>query len=321
MSGLPTAIGVDVGGTKIAAAVVQGSSILESREVASPADDATEILESIVGAVTSLGLSDAPVGVAAAGFLDRQRESVVYSPNLAWRDVPLRAQLADRLGMPVILENDANAAAWGEFRFGAGEDCDSMVMVTIGTGVGGGVITNGTLLTGSHGTGAELGHLRVVSDLHPGGEPPRLCGCGSSGCWEMYGSGTALGIAARGIAVRPEGASLLERAGGDLDALTGVVVTDAANDGDPVALRLVDELGRWIGQGLASISAVLDPEVIAVGGGVAEAGDVVMVPLLEAYASSMHSSHRPPAEVRLAALGNRAGMLGAADLAHTRTRR
>lgn len=321
MSGAESlAIGVDIGGTKIAAGLVQGDQILDAREAPTPAKDADAILDAVADLVAAIRPDEVvPVGVAAAGYISLDRTAVAYAPNLPWRDEPLQPQLQDRLSLPTILENDANAAAWAEFRFGAGHSCRNMVMITVGTGIGGGVVAEGNLLIGGQGVAGELGHIQVVSDLQPAAEPPRPCGCGSRGCWEMYGSGTALRHAARAIAGTAEGASLLARAGGDIDKLTGSVVTEAALDGDQVALRLVDDLGRWLGEGLASISAVLDPEVLVVGGGVAEAGDVVMVPLREAYRASMQRSHRPLGDVRPAALGNRAGMLGAADLARVRT--
>lgn len=314
------AIGIDIGGTKIAAGLVRGEEILEAREAATPADDAGAILDVVASLVAVLRPDhEVPVGVAAAGYVDLSRRAMTYAPNLPWRDAPLQPQLEERLGLPVALENDANAAAWAEFRFGAGHSCQNMVMITVGTGIGGGVVTGGNLLIGGQGVAAELGHIQVVSDLHAGGEPPRPCGCGSQGCWEMYGSGRALSHAGRAIAQTPAGASLLAAAGGDAEKLTGSMVTEAALGGDHSAIGLVDELGRWLGEGLASISAVLDPEVIVVGGGVAESGEVVMGPLGEAYQASMRRSHRPAADVRIATLGNRAGMLGAADLARLRT--
>ena len=317
------AIGIDIGGTKIAAGLVRGAELLEFHESPTPAKDAAAILDTVSDLVAAVrpGHEALPVGVAAAGYVDLARQRMTYAPNLPWRDEPLQPQLQNRLGLPVVLENDANAAAWGEYRFGAGHSCRNMVMITVGTGIGGGVVTDGRLLIGGQGVAGELGHIQVVSELHGGGEPPRPCGCGSHGCWEMYGSGNALTHAARSIGITPEGGSLLARAGGDIDKLNGVVVTRAALAGDELAVSLLDDLGRWLGEGLASISAVLDPEVIVVGGGVAEAGDVVMVPLDEAYQASMRRSHRPPADVRSAALGNRAGMLGAADLACVRTSR
>ncbi|MGN6162390.1 MAG: ROK family glucokinase [Marmoricola sp.] len=324
MSAEQLAIGIDIGGTKIAAGLVRSDELLESREVATPTDSAAAILDEVADLVEALRPSrDAiPVGVSAAGYIDLGRRAVTYAPNLPWRDEPLQPQLQERLGVPVVLENDANCAAWAEFRFGAGMTFDHMVMITVGTGIGGGVVTNGRLLIGGHGVAGELGHIQVVSDLRPNGdEPPRPCGCGAYGCWEMYGSGTALELSAQLAVATPEGRTLLERIGGDPDKLTGTVITQAAVEGDAVAMRLVDELGRWLGEGLASISAVLDPEVIVVGGGVAESGELVMRPLEDAYQARMGQSHRPTAAVRSAALGNRAGMLGAADLAWVSTTR
>lgn len=314
------AIGIDIGGTKIAGGLVEGDRLLDWRETPTPAEDPAEILRAVEDLVLELRPSSAeiPVGVAVAGFVDRDRETILFAPNIAWRNVRFRAELSKVLHLPVTLENDANAAAWGEYRFGAGIGCHSIVMVTVGTGIGGGVVAEGHLLTGGHGVAGELGHIRVVPRAQPNGEPPRPCGCGSSGCWEMYGSGTALTLAARALAQTRRGGWLLERAGGDLSQVTGMVVSDAALEGVATACALMDELGYWLGEGLASISAVLDPEVIVVGGGVAAAGEVVLAPLARTYRGVMQHSHRPPAEIRSAALGNHAGMLGAADIAFTR---
>jgi glucokinase len=309
-------IGIDVGGTKIAGGLVtaDGTVVGSARRV-SPATDSQAIVSSIGDLVEELrdrAEDDiAGVGVAAAGFVDRDRSTVLFAPNLAWRDEPLRADLEKRLGMSVVIENDANAAAWGEFRFGAGEDVDDLLLITVGTGIGGGIVVDGELLRGGFGIGAEVGHVRVVPD-------GRLCGCGNHGCWEQYGSGSALVRTTRLEAAAGSllAAPLLERAGGDPLKIDGPMISAAAAEGDRFATGQLEELGGWLGAGIASLAAVLDPTVVVVGGGVSEAGDLLLQPIRESFARLLTGrGHRPMAEIRQAALGNRAGTLGVADLA------
>jgi glucokinase len=236
---------------------------------------------------------------------------VLFAPNLpGWRNTPLRAQVSERLGSDVVIENDANAAAWGEFRFGAAHDADDLLLVTVGTGVGGGLVLDGEVYRGANGVGAEIGHMRVV----PNGI---LCGCGKHGCFEQYASGSALVREVRATA--SSGAmhtrQLLELAGGDLTKITGPLVTEAARAGDPFAVHQLAELGRWLGEGIASLTEILDPEVVVVGGGVSEAGELLLGPVREAFAGQLVGrGFRPIPEVRRAKLGNHAGMIGAADL-------
>jgi glucokinase len=235
----------------------------------------------------------------------------MFAPNLAWRDEPLRADLEKRIGLPVVVENDANAAAWGEFTFGAGEDAMDSLLVTVGTGVGGGIVMNGELHRGTFGVAAEIGHMRVV----PGG---RICGCGNRGCWEQYASGTALVRDTRSQARQGSliARSLLDRAGGDVERITGPLITAAARDGDEFAREQLAALGRWLGEGIASLAAILDPGVVIIGGGVSEAGELLLDPIRASFKANLTGRHyRPELDVRAALLGNKAGMLGAADLA------
>jgi glucokinase len=307
-------VGVDVGGTKIAGGVVDESGrILATARRVSPATDREAIERNIENLVAALRVDHdvVAVGVGAAGFVDSARSVVMFAPNLAWRDEPLRESLEKRIGLPVVVENDANAAAWGEFTFGAGEDATDSLLVTVGTGVGGGIVLNGELHRGAFGVAAEIGHLRVV----PGG---RLCGCGNRGCWEQYASGTALVKDAREQA--REGSliarTLLDRAGGDVDKITGPLITQAAREGDDFAREQLATLGRWLGEGIASLAAVLDPAVVVLGGGVSEAGDLLLEPVRAHFRANLTGRHyRPELEIRAAKLGNRAGMIGAADLA------
>jgi glucokinase len=251
------------------------------------------------------------VGIGAAGFIDTERATVLFAPNLAWRDEPLRDEVAKLIGLPVVVENDANAAAWAEYRFGAGRGEDHLVCVTVGTGIGGGMVLGGQLFRGRFGIGAEFGHMQVIPE-------GRRCGCGQRGCWEQYCSGRALLHEAREIAdvQREYGKRLLELGNGRPEGIEAPEVTTAAREGDPAALACFEEVGRWLGQGLADLASLLDPGCFVVGGGVADAGELLLGPARRVFAEHLTGgTHRPHADIRHAALGNAAGMVGAADLA------
>jgi len=303
-------IGVDVGGTKIAAGVVDESGqIIDEARTKTPAQDPSEIVDAIVELVHEVTARHeiSAVGVGAAGFVSSDRAVVLFAPNLAWRDVPLRDQLESGLDLPVVIENDVNAAAWGEFRFGAAVDAHDLLMVAVGTGVGGGLVVEGELVRGRFGIAAEIGHLRVVR----GGLP---CGCGQHGCWEQYASGRALVRMARERAV--EGDAVLTAAGGDRADINGQSITQLAQRGDELSVALIAELGQWLGEGIASLAAVLDPGLVVIGGGVAEAGDLLMTPLRNAFTECLPATdNRPHLEIRTATLGNEAAIIGAAELA------
>ena len=304
--------GIDIGGTKIAGAVVdeQGRILAEAR-VVSPATDTAAVEDAVASLVTTLSAQHevAAVGIGAAGYVDAGRAVVMFAPNIAWRDEDLRSEIESRVHLPVVVENDANAAAWGEFAFGAAADVDDMLMITVGTGVGGGLVLGGELYRGAFGAAGEIGHLRVVR----GG---RLCGCGNLGCLEQYASGSALVKDARAQALTPEAADLLARAGGDVLAIDGPMITRAAAEGDAFALARLRELGTWLGEAIASLAAVLDPGAVVIGGGVSESGDLLLDPIREAFVNELTGrGHRPFLEVRAASLANAAGVIGAADLA------
>jgi glucokinase len=306
------AIGIDIGGTKIAGAVVgeQGEILAEDR-VATLADDAEAIVEAVVGMIQSLstGRDIVAAGVAAPGFIDAAQSVVYYTPNIPWRNEPLRDRLLQRLGIDVTIDNDANAAGWAEFRFGAGRDVSDMTMLTIGTGVGGAIVSENRLFRGGFGVGAEIGHLRVVPDGLP-------CGCGSRGCIEQYGSGRALMRMANEIAdVGGIGGALAaerERAG----ELSGDIVGRLIAEEDPGAISALRQLGSWLGQACASLGAVLDPQRFVFGGGVAAAGELLLEPIREGYRASVPArGYHPEPEFVIAELVNNAGVVGAADLA------
>jgi glucokinase len=313
-------IGVDIGGTKVAGGLVdeQGHVVRRCRRP-TPSADPADCAKTIAAVITELQEGDdreqiEAVGIGAAGFIDVERAQVVFAPNLAWRDEPLRDHVAEAVDLPVVVENDANAAAWGEYRFGAGAAEADLVMVTVGTGIGGGIVLDGRLHRGRWGIGAEIGHFRVV----PGGP---LCGCGNRGCWEQYASGQALLRAARELAeaapARLE--RLIELAGGDAADIDGPVITAAAREGDPAAVECLRDVGHWLGQGMADLAAILDPGCFVVGGGVSDARDLLLGPARDAFAHALSGrGHRPLAPIRLARLGAEAGLVGAADLARDR---
>jgi glucokinase len=310
------AIGVAIGGTKIAAGVVdEDGTILAKAKRRTKAKDAGEIDRAVADLYTELSAEHAvgAVGVAAAGFVSSDRATALFGANIAWRDYPLRDRVAALVPdeVRIVVENDANAAGWAEFQFGVGRDVDDMLLLTVGTGLGGALVVGGRLVRGAWGIAAEVGHLRVV----PGGEP---CGCGLLGCWEQYASGSALVRMARAAAVeRPERAArLLELAGGHPAKISGPSVTVAAQEGDALSVELLAQLGRWIGEGSASVAALLDPALVVIGGGVAAAGDLLLQPTRSAFRSQLSGGgFRPEARVELAAMGNDAGIVGAADLA------
>jgi glucokinase len=309
-------IGVDIGGTKVAAGVVgeHGEVLVEGRQP-TPKAGADAVIGVIVELVSQMRAATEEeilgVGVGVAGPVDADRSRVLLTPNLNWVDEPLKAKLEDLLHLPVVVENDANAAAWGEHRFGAGAGRGDMVMVTVGTGIGGGLILGRQLHRGANGLAAEFGHLTTT----PGG---RLCGCGRKGCWEQYGSGNALVRIARELAAerRSEAVVLLGLGDGTPEGVQGLHVTQAANQGDPVALQAFADLGGSLGRGMADLAALLDPDVFVIGGGVVEAGYLVLDPTREAFEESLFArALRPITPIVLATMGNAAGIAGAGDLA------
>ena len=310
------AIGVDIGGTKIAAGVVdEDGNILAKAKRKTAAGDAAEIDRAVADLYIELaeGRDVSALGVAAAGFISSDRSTALFGANIAWRDYPLRERVAALVDhdVRIVVENDANAAGWAEFQFGVGRDVQDMLLLTVGTGLGGALVVGGNLVRGAWGVAAEVGHIRVVPD----GE---LCGCGLKGCWEQYASGSALVREARlAAATRPDRAArLLEMAGGDVAKVTGPSVTKAAKEGDALAIELLAQLGAWIGAGSASVAALLDPALVVIGGGVGAAGDLLLEPARAAFLAQLSGrGFRPEARIELAAMGNDAGIVGAADLA------
>ncbi|HEY9292890.1 MAG TPA: ROK family glucokinase, partial [Microlunatus sp.] len=279
---------------------------------ATPSRSAVAVEDTIAEVVRTLRLRHRveTVGIGAAGWVDTDQAVVRFSPHLAWRQEPLKERLEQRIDLPLIVDNDANAAAWAEYRFGAGQGASVMVCITLGTGIGGGLVLNGQLFRGSYGMAGEWGHMIAV----PGGQ---LCECGNRGCWEQYASGNALVRDAKDL-VRsgsPVVQGLLDAVGGP-DQITGPAITEAAVNGEPLARELLADIGRWLGVGIANLAAALDPELIVVGGGVSAAGDLLLTPARESFQRTLTGrGFRPQARIELATFRNDAGLIGAADLA------
>ncbi|MGO4187230.1 ROK family glucokinase [Pseudarthrobacter sp. TAF60_1] len=307
------AIGIDIGGTKVAAGVVDGEGrILCEARRSTPGSDPRAVEQVIVELVDELGAGHRvrSVGIGAAGWMDLDGGTVLFSPHLAWRNEPLRANLQRLLRRPVLLTNDADAAAWAEWRFGAGQGESRLVCITLGTGIGGAMVMDGRVERGRFGVAGEFGHQIIM----PGGH---RCECGNRGCWEQYASGNALGREARILASAnsPVAQELLGAVGGKPDRITGAIVTDLALAGDAACRELLDEVGEWLGLGLANLAAALDPGLFVIGGGLCSAGDLLVEPARKAFARNLTGrGFRPAAGIELAALGPNAGLIGAADL-------
>ncbi|GAA3207400.1 ROK family protein [Microbacterium terregens] len=304
-------VGIDIGGTKIAGGVVDAAGrIVEKLRVDTPVDTGA-LADAVIDMARHLGASHdvSAVGVAAAGFVDRDRASVIHAPNIAWRNEPLKAILEARIDVPVTIENDANAAGWAEFRFGAGRDVDNMVMLTMGTGVGGAVVLDGALFRGGHGIAAELGHTRFTRD-------GLLCGCGQHGCLEQYASGRALQREANAIADAGGIGAALAEVRADKGTLGGPAISRLVLTGDAGAVEALRRVATALGEACGGFQAVLDPELFVIGGGVAQLGDELLAPVRIAYETSLPGyGDRPVAAFAIAELGNDAGLIGAADLA------
>jgi glucokinase len=311
--------GLDLGGTKVLGQVLDPAD--PRRALAAARVDTPRGADAIVGAMVDLvarldddlgrqGLgSIAAIGAGVAGLVDRTG-TIRFAPNLPGViDLDVRGALAEATGLAVVVDNDANTAAVAEHRVGAGQGADDLVLVTLGTGIGGGIIVGGELRRGAAGFAGEPGHMVV----DPNGPP---CPCGRRGCWERFASGSGLGRIARDAANAGRADGIVTLAGGDPDDVRGEHVTRAAADGDGDALALVAEFAWWVALGVSNLENLLDPEVVVIGGGLAEAGELLLAPTREAYATLVLAyEHRPPVRIVGAELGADAGAIGAGLLA------
>ena len=313
------AIGIDIGGTKVAGGVVDETGAITHRtrrdtphRSTSPSVVENTIVESVEELLGQVDPADVvAVGIGAAGFVAEDRATVVFAPHLSWRNEPLRDALAQRIDLPISVDNDANAAAWAEACFGAARGESHVVVITLGTGIGGALIIDGHVQRGRHGIAGEFGHMQIM----PGGI---RCECGNRGCWEQYASGNALVREARAMieAGSPVVADLLSRLGGEPTALTGPFITEAAREGDPTARELLPDIGEWLGTGLANLASAFDPGLFVIGGGVSAADEMLIGPAREAFRRQLPGrGYRPEARIVRAVLGSDAGLIGAAELA------
>ncbi|MEE2031539.1 ROK family protein [Rhodococcus chondri] len=305
-------IGIDVGGSTIRAAVVDSDGVVVD-SIRAPTPGSVPVLETTLHrTVRHLAERNdvSGVGVAIAGFVSADRRTVRFAPHLPWVNAPVADRLTDRFGLPVVLEHDANAAAWAEYRFGAAAGSRIAVVVALGTGIGAALLLDGRIFRGAHGIAPELGHLRVVPDGRP-------CACGKRGCWERYCSGTALvDIAVEMLAADPGRSQLAADAAADPGSLTGRRIAGAAHDGDALAVAAMAEFARWLGLGLSMVADVYDPELVVIGGGVSGSASLFLDDARDHYAAAATGAgHRPLARVRAAQLGDAAGLIGAALLA------
>ncbi len=304
-------IGIDIGGTSVRAAVIDGNGDIHAslRDATPHTEQETEdLLVTLISKLAGTHQVSA-VGLAVAGFISRDRQRVMFAPHLAWRDADVPARISSRVQLPVVMDHDVNSAAWAEHERGASAGAEIALLIALGTGIGAGLIIDGEIYRGAFGVAPELGHLTVVPDGRP-------CPCGKRGCWERYCSGTALADTARALMSATDAPILRQLSGDDPASVTGTMVAIAATEGDPAALAAMDELGHWLAMGLALVTDVLDPEVIVVGGGVASAAGMFLPLAVSQFAGAITGAgHRPIPRVELARFGDRAGITGAALLA------
>jgi glucokinase len=313
--------GIDIGGTKVLGVALgpdnervaearvptpTGSREIVGSHVAEAVASVTAELDRSLGA-DGPGEPAAPIGVGAPGMVDRAGR-LCFAPNLPQaHGVDWTALIGDRLpGRAVVIENDANLAVLAEHRLGAARGFHDVVMVTLGTGIGGGIVVDDRVLVGAAGFAGEIGHMVV----DPNGPP---CPCGRRGCWERFASGAGLGLQAREAALAGRLGEVVRLAGGDPESVRGEDVSAAAAAGDPAARRVIEEVGWWIGFGLANLSAVIDPECFVLGGGVVEAGSLLVDSARAAFEELVEGrASRPLATVVPAAFGERSGAVGGA---------
>jgi glucokinase len=311
-------IGVDLGGTNIVVGAMpeDGNREIGIRQEDTPtaagADAVVECIVSMIEGVIADAISNAGaersdfigLGIGAPGPLDRERGVVIVAPNLGWRDFPLRDAVADRVKLPATLDNDANCATLGEWWRGAAQGTENVVGLTIGTGIGGGIVLGGKLYHGASDVAGEIGHTTIDST-------GRYCRCGNYGCLEAYASGPAIALRAREALERDEASVLHKMVNDDLDLLTAATVYDAANHGDALALEVVRDTAKFLGTGVANLLNLLNPDVVVITGGVTRAGDRLFEPL---RAEVKRRAFRPAVEACRIVPGKlvgKAGMVGA----------
>ena len=307
-------IGIDIGGTKVLGGVVDSTgNIINSARRVTPVAGGKELITTIIEVVKEFKSKHeiAGVGISIAALISADQGTVVGAPNIAnLSKLNFVVELKKEFNIPIIAENDANAAMWAEYKFGAARGFNPVMFFIIGTGMGGGLVIDDKLFRGANGIGAEFGHMIVQQN-------GVLCGCGTKGCIEQYASGSALmRYAKEGITTNPaKGKVVLDLAGGSVTGLTGAILTKAALAGDELAIAAFKQQADWLGSACASFSLILNPAAIVIGGGVVDAGELFLAPVREAMNRYMPfaGTHTPP-KIIAAKFGNDAGLIGAADL-------
>lgn len=309
-------IGIDLGGTNIAVGVVsETGSILAETSTKTLAerpyqDIISDMAACVMKVITKAGVTDDEVnsiGIGIPGLADNESGIVYNCTNLGWVNVPLRAEMQKYTNKPIFIDNDANVAALAESCAGVSVGCKSSVMITLGTGVGGGIVINGKIWPGAHGRGGEIGHMTLVPDGVP-------CTCGNNGCVERYCSATALIRFAKQECYTYPNNAFLTKAGGDLNRINAKLVIDAAKEGDASALRVYNEFIHYLAMTINNITAFFDPDIIVLGGGVSRAGQYMLDSLREQLPRLQMFKNLAAPRVELALLGNEAGIIGAAML-------
>jgi glucokinase len=306
-------VGLDIGGTKVLGAVVDtDGNVLDEHRVPSPTGSWQGMLDAIttvVGALRTRHPEVETVGIGAAGMVDLDG-MIHYAPNVAaFRKTPVRADVAEAVDLPTVVDNDANVAAYAEVRFGAARGLTDAMVITLGTGIGGGVVVGGQVLRGAHGFAAEVGHFQIDPD-------GPMCACGERGHWEAMASGTALGKMAREAATRGDLPSVLQAVDGEVDTIRGPHVSEAARGGAKDACKLVDAYALNVAIGLVGLANIFDPQVIAIAGGLVNDGDLFLVPITHHFLGHIEGAdYRPTPQIVPAQLGERAGVIGAALVA------
>ena len=302
-------VGVDLGGTKCLAVAYEDGRVVDERRVATPVGEVA-LLDTIAGVAAEVEgpAGVAGVGVGVPGLVDRQGV-LRFAPNLPGvADFPIGPELSTRLGVPVRVDNDATCATWGERQAGAARGYDDVLLVALGTGIGGGIVADGMLVRGANGFSGEVGHMIVDPDGPP-------CPCGKRGCWERFASGSGLARLGREAAEAGKGARTVELAGGAFTDVRGQHVGVAAREGDRQALAVLDDFGWWVALGLSNLASIFDPQAIVLGGGLVEMGELLLGPVRKAFPDLLTGgAHRPPVDILPAALGEHAGAIGAAAL-------
>lgn len=309
-------IGIDLGGTNIAVGVVdeEGKILAQCSTPTLYQRPYQEIVRDMaLCAGKALKEAGCPqedvhsIGIGIPGVADQKEGKVIFCTNLGWRDIPLRTEMQKYMDKPVFIDNDATVAGLAESYAGVSKGCGSSVFLTLGTGVGGGIVINGRPWSGAHGVGSELGHMTLALDGVP-------CTCGNDGCVERYCSATALIRMARQYCMAYPDSMILKAAGGDPEKIDAKIVIDAAKGGDPVAKRVFDDYTKYLAVTINNITAFLDPDMVVLGGGVSRAGSFLLDAVKEKLPRYLMYKTLPCPEVRLAMLGNEAGIIGAALL-------